>query len=290
MSASVTLYETGAGKQLLNGVAGAVVSLSGEGVGTMTLHASSGVSVTLSGDAVGKVTLGAVSGAEIGFSESSRGNLGYAAVSSAQLPLLGAAAGQILRNAISSGVSIKFFETGAASLRGVSGGVVAFGESSAGVQSVTSILSSAVIRFGESSNGVVVETTDGVWVINLMTGGHSRYAGDLSGASPVDAFVVTPVSQLGSERAKFVGSAFLNMRATGTVNLSTITDETKTTGPYPTVSDTLSGIHRRRVRLGKGIRGESWQFVIDNNGGSEAAIKSLEVTVVPTKQVVPKFR
>ena len=135
------------------------------------------------------------------------------------------------------------------------------------------------------AQGITIVPNEDVWVVNLATGGHARYMGDMTGATPVAAFALTGVCQLGSDRAKFVHEAFVNMRTDGDAEITTITDEQQTVGPYLIESDGREGAHRRRSRMAKGVKGTVWQFRIANVDGSIFTLKSLEVPPVVSQRV-----
>ena len=265
---------------------GALVPLYEASSGSISLPASSSAAVSIAEGGAGRITFGGVASTGIPLSESGRIALAYAAQGSGLIRLSEASAGQLLRVGAAS-AAVKLFESASAANQGVGSGVVALGESCSGLMPVTGLAAGA-IRLGESCCGLIVETTDGVWVVNLFTGGHSRYAGALDGSQPVAAFAITPVSQLGTDKTKFVGTAYVDMRTMGTVDLTTVADEFKPSGPYPLGPDNLPGIHKRRVRLAKGVRAQNWQFRLDTS--SETAIKSLEVSILPSMQSKPRLR
>lgn len=134
------------------------------------------------------------------------------------------------------------------------------------------------------SRGVLVETTDGVWVVNLATGGHSRYTGDISGALPVSAYALLPANELGSPNAKFVTEAYAHIRTGGDVEITTVTDEQTERSGYVIPTDDRQGLHRRRVKLAKGIKGTNWQFKVGNISGADFTLKSLEVSPVTSQR------
>lgn len=136
-----------------------------------------------------------------------------------------------------------------------------------------------------AESGIAVSSSSIIWVVNLATGGHAYYTGDLTGATPVSAYAVTGTHQLGSDRAKYVHDVYTHMRIDGEAEITTMVDEQKTPDPYLVEFDDRTGIHRRRTKIAKGLKGTNWQFKVANVAGSSITLKTLEVPPVESQRV-----
>jgi len=232
----------------------------------------------------GTAALAAYGSEKIVFSESAGGDVAEFGLSNetlsftehlaGSLPILGA-----------SRESLSFSETALAGMWGQSAESISFAEFGRAVLPVDGFTREC-LSFGEKLHGVLVETDDGVvWVVNLKTGGHSRYTGDLTGTTPVDAYVVTPVDQLGGMMAKHVPDAYLHLRCDGDMEITTVTDEQTVRDGYFVERDSREGVHRRRRKLARGIKSSNWQFKIANLGGADFTLKSMEVLPVMSQRV-----
>lgn len=149
--------------------------------------------------------------------------------------------------------------------------------------------------------GEVVADAVTAWLMNTATGGHAEYtnypfnsffkhgsdyygcnsegiyklAGDTDAGQRVKWAVKTGITTFGVRNRKYVPNARLIMRANGDVSLRTIIDEQTDRSNLLAPCDDRNGLHARRIKLAKGLRGTSWQFEVS---GEEAAdIASFEV-------------
>jgi hypothetical protein len=149
-----------------------------------------------------------------------------------------------------------------------------FGDAFAAVTQINAAFSESMGGWGEATALQLIETPDGVWVVNIKTGAHSRYTGDLTGATAITGRVVTPVSQLGKDTAKQSPRAFVLKRARADIDLYVNTEEQLLCGPYTVDNHDKEGMHRCRARLALGLRGTDMQFTLE---GTDFTLKSLEV-------------
>ncbi len=181
-----------------------------------------------------------------------------------------------------SGAKVSILETGIAANLGISAGVrVSISEFGQATMPMVAISFGEVIQIQEFGDASITVPTADVWVVNLYTGGHSRYQGDMTGATAVQASVVTGVSRLGYEYVKYVGLAHILARLDRSVTLSTVTDEYIEVSGYPVPFDRNPGLFLRKIRLSEGVKGVLWQFRLDS-GGANCDIKSLKVIMTPT--------
>ena len=161
-----------------------------------------------------------------------------------------------------------------------------FSEFVTGIAPILSGTLSESLRFSEHAYAlVIVPESDEIWVVNLTTGGHSRYLGAIDGSEAVSAYALTGINQLGADKRKYVPFARVHMRATGNMEISTVTDEVIDGGPYLIETDNIPGIHKRRVQLADGICGMDWQFEVANVNGCDVTLKELDVEVMQTTRI-----
>lgn len=149
--------------------------------------------------------------------------------------------------------------------------------------------------------GEVVADAVTAWVMNTATGGHAEYTnypfnsflkrgsdyygcnsdgiykltGKTDAGQQIKWSVKTGITTFGMRNRKYVPDARLVMRADGDVSLRTIVDEQIDRSNMLAPCDDRNGLHARRIKLAKGLRGTSWQFEVS---GEEAAdISGFEV-------------
>lgn len=183
---------------------------------------------------------------------------------------------------------LRFRERSSGALRGRSGESLSFSETARGFSPISGMAQGS-IRFGEHCYGLVVEPTvdplsdDTIaWCVNLATGGHSRYTGALDGSlANVIGTVVTAVNQLGSDRAKYVPDLYLHGRIDADLDVSAIIDE-QTPRSYILREDGRQGMHRRRLKLARGLKGTNWQFRVS---GTRFTLQTIEAPPVVSQRV-----
>lgn len=163
-----------------------------------------------------------------------------------------------------------------------------------------------------------VTTGDNTWVVNLKTGGHSRYthydfdffftlngkqyAGNQEGVfllegntdfldnegNPtqlIESEVVTGASDLGIKFVKQVSDVYVYGRVAGDLELTSVIDE-ETYVAGLTAAYEVTGTHRMRIKHPRGVKGNAWQFKLKNVDGCDFAIQEMNMTPVPTKRTV----
>lgn len=140
------------------------------------------------------------------------------------------------------------------------------------------------------------------WSLNTATGGHSTYTnygfnsfvrigndyygfsgagifrldGETDDGTRIDWQVKTGISTFGTFKLKYIHDARVTMRADGDIAMREIVDEQTDRSQAIIYSDERYGIHARRVKLPKGIKGTSWQFEVYGEK-TNADIKELSV-------------
>ncbi len=239
--------------------------------------------------ALGIVTMVATSAEAISFSESSSGVVTNHGTSSEALSFSEYCRGSVVIQGTAA-EGIRFRESARGGIWGRSGEALSFSESSRGFSPISGT-SRESVSFGEHCYGRVLEPSPSVdpvsddttaWCVNLATGGHSRYTGPLDGTlSPIQGRVVTPVSQLGSDRAKHVPDLYVHGRLDSDLTVATVTDE-QAERSYTLHEDGRQGLHRRRLKLARGVRGTNWQFIVS---GERFTLSSIEVLPAVSQRV-----
>ena len=134
---------------------------------------------------------------------------------------------------------------------------------------------------------IIPEITTG-WSINLATGGHARYTGALDGSEMVNAYFLTGVTDFSIPQIKTVPDAYLYARINGGIRVTRITDEQDIYESNEITDDGKMGMHRFRDKGPKGMRGNSWQFRVDNIQGADFTIDSMEVMPLASKSRISR--
>lgn len=225
------------------------------------------------------------------------------------------AEGSALAGCVGSAVlSALWFASAAAGHAGVSGGcsvALSLGAAGAGSANLSGAGAAQLQIYLATANGVtvfngsVVRPGDSVdaWVVNLDTGGHAcftnykynsffelggrRYAcasdglyeltGTRDSGASVDGYAVSAVTDFGDHRLKYINSAYAHMRTDGDVAFRLVADEQTDRSGYLVSYDNRQGIHRRRRKLAKGVRGTNWQAEIRNVDGADMELAKLEL-------------
>lgn len=105
-------------------------------------------------------------------------------------------------------------------------------------------------------------------------------AADTDDGTPIEARISTGDLDFGEERQKRITDFYIGMRAQDDLLLRVATDEGE---PFEYTLQTF-GVERlkqRRVPTGKGARGKYWRFELENTGGGDFEIDTMNITVVP---------
>lgn len=145
--------------------------------------------------------------------------------------------------------------------------------------------------------------------VNTATGGHGKYtnfsfdgmfrlgtdyygvnssgiwklAGDLDDTAVIPWKAISGVQDFDIRQQKFAHDAYVYLRQVGDVNLRTIVDEQRDVGLYVIEPDGNPGIHRRRIKMAKGVRGTAWQIEISGEG--PVIIQQLELIIQQSQRV-----
>lgn len=171
----------------------------------------------------------------------------------------------------------------------------------AGSVGISLAVSGTIVPYQAIADAIAGAVT--AWVVNTATGGHSTYSnftfnsffrlgnddygcsdtagfvrlsGTTDNGTPISWKAKTGITTFNNVHRKYVHDARVIMRADGDVALREIIDEETDISNALIPDDDRNGVHARRVKLPKGVRGTSWQFELSGTG-TLADIKSLEV-------------
>lgn len=177
-------------------------------------------------------------------------------------------------------------------------------------ESVTSLVEFVIDSLAKGVvkvNGVVQYPPASVdaWSVNIRTGGHSQYTnypfngmfelngvvygtserglfeltGDDDDGVTIDPVLVSGITDFYTSKKKNINTTYLHMRVNGDVLTQLNTDEQTLRRGYRTAYDGTNGLHRRRVRSAKGIKGTNWQIQLTSSGASEFEVSEVDVDV-----------
>ena len=190
----------------------------------------------------------------------------------------------------------------------------AIGATGSGAATVLFSLARAFGAMSESHGGAVIvppATVDG-WTVNLATGGHTqftnwqfnslfelngqRYAcndtglfrltGNRDGDAVIDGCVISGVTDFGTMKLKYINSAYVHLRTDGDVAFRMVADEQRNRSGYHISFDGRQGIHRRRRKLAKGIKGTVWQAEMRNVDGADMEVAKVELLLAKSKRAI----
>jgi len=154
-------------------------------------------------------------------------------------------------------------------------------------------------------------TTKQTWVFNTTTTAHSRYTnydfnsffklgstnygindnGDIylltgtkdfvgeSNEANIDTEIIFPATTYDEQNLKSCSDAILYGRGNGEMEVQVVLDEQQARVGYSVHFDNREGMHRNRVKIPKGLKGNVWQFKLKNVDGSWFDINLFEVFV-----------
>jgi len=134
-----------------------------------------------------------------------------------------------------------------------------------GVSSYSKYNFNSFLNLGSNYYGVA---SDGIYLL----------AGDRDNVTTVaQSKITTGISDFESTKLKSISDGYAYIRSSVDMTFQITTNEQKERTEYPLYYDGIDGLHRRRVKLSKGIRGTSWQAEIKNGDGSNFTIKGFDL-------------
>lgn len=142
------------------------------------------------------------------------------------------------------------------------------------------------------------------WVVNSISGGHAaltnmnfgniinignRYfatsekglfeiTGTKDNGVDIVAYASTPTSDFESRKLKSIADCYINVRTNGDIAFRLINDEQTDRSGYIVECHDREGLHRRRKKTHKGLRGTNWQLEVKNINGSTFEVTSVDIS------------
>lgn len=155
-------------------------------------------------------------------------------------------------------------------------------------------------------------TIKDTWIINLATkyigrydnhrfNSYFRYNGAYYGCSvdglfllegstdngtSISAYVQSGITDFGQREHKLIDDVYVYARTEDEFAINLLSNENVDTQNYIIPYDDNSGMHRRRVKTHKGVRGSSWQIFIQNQNGADINIGTVEVRTRYSKRSI----
>lgn len=169
-------------------------------------------------------------------------------------------------------------------------------------------LSPIVLSFTSVLTATTIKQT---WVFNTITTAHSRYTNfdfnsffklgsnnyginangslykltglkDFAGESneaDINSEIILPATTFDEQTLKSCSDAIIYGRGDGYMEVQVVLDEQQKRTGYMMHFDNRVGMHRNRVKIPKGLKGNVWQFILKNVKGSYFDINMFEVFV-----------
>jgi hypothetical protein len=111
--------------------------------------------------------------------------------------------------------------------------------------------------------------------------GVYELVGELDDTNTIATSVIaTATSDFGTQKLKGVSDCYVYVRTEGDCQFRLITNEQVDRDGYMIYNNYVEGLHRRRVKVAKGIKGTTWQLEFKNDSGSDFELKQIDL--IPT--------
>ena len=108
--------------------------------------------------------------------------------------------------------------------------------------------------------------------------GDTDFVGEASEVN-IEAEVILPTTSFDEQTLKSCSDAIVYGRGDGYIEVALVLDEQQERTGYLVYYDDRTGMHRKRVKIPKGLKGSVWQFKIRNVNGSHFDINLFEVFI-----------
>jgi hypothetical protein len=109
--------------------------------------------------------------------------------------------------------------------------------------------------------------------------GIHRLDGDNDNGESIEARIDTGVLSFNAIEQKQVSDAYVQMRALGDMALDVTCVETQRRSGYVIQYDGEDGLHGRRRKFAKGVKGTSWQFTFRNVAGADFDLRQIDLDI-----------
>lgn len=171
--------------------------------------------------------------------------------------------------------------------------------------------STFINRYSDDFNAAAAIPTKQTWVVNTLTGAHSRYSeypmtglfqknnvwygttatglvrmgGTTDDGAAIESFVQTAATDFGKSGIKLNPDVYLDARCDGLLTVDVLVDELMKAEGLQVIVDNSTGMHRRKVKMPRGLRGSHWQFKIKNADSSAFTIAELLIKPVVSQRI-----
>jgi hypothetical protein len=108
--------------------------------------------------------------------------------------------------------------------------------------------------------------------------GIYRLTGPTDAGTPINANLIGAISDFGNRNEKYFPYAHVFLRGEGALSLTLVTDETKPRDYPVTAREGQQGLHTKRCKLARGIKGRSAQLKISNVDGCDFDLQEIQLT------------
>lgn len=116
--------------------------------------------------------------------------------------------------------------------------------------------------------------------------GDEDYSTEVGFERLIDASITTPISDFNQRPLKQVTDAYIHGRINTPMYVDVTVNEGTTYTNFEVIYDAKEGIHRRRVKIPRGLQGADWQFKIKNTNGGYFTIFDFELHVKNLKRII----
>ena len=116
----------------------------------------------------------------------------------------------------------------------------------------------------------------GTRFFGVTSTGVYEITGKTDNAAEIASEVTLPISMFDTQEKKSCSDAILYMRADGDVEVVAIVNEQEQREGFIINFDDKEGLHRRRVKIPKGLNGTTWGFKIRSVSGSSFGVNNFE--------------
>jgi len=171
-----------------------------------------------------------------------------------------------------------------------------------------------------SGNAINPASLKDTWVVNTINSAHSRYTNfvynsffkynnelygsntlgiykltgdiDYSGTTitninpQIEAAITTPTIDFDKRQTKAVSDAYIYSRSYGDIIISVSVDEGELREGLHCHYDNREGLHRKRTKIPRGLKGSNWKFIVSNIDGSYFNIFGMDITAKTLKRTI----
>lgn len=117
------------------------------------------------------------------------------------------------------------------------------------------------------------------------SGGIYSLSGKTDITTPITATLIGAISDYGNRNLKYFPDCYIHLRCEGSMELSTIVDEIMKCTYEVNYRDGRQGVHTKRVKLAKGVRGRVMQLELHNVAGADFDLQEISIDYVVSQRL-----